>query len=40
MFWKLLSQAKAVGVLQAIDGTDGTVKAAVSEGNCSSKIDR
>lgn len=37
---KSLSQAKASAVLQAIDGTDGTLKAAVFEGKCSAKIER
>ena len=32
MFLKDLSHSKAVGVLQATDGTEGTVLAAVSDG--------
>ena len=39
IFWNEASHARAVGVLQP-DGTDGTVSAAVSEGKCSSKIER
>lgn len=33
------SHARASGVLQATDGTDGTHEAAESDGKCSEKID-
>jgi hypothetical protein len=37
---KLLSQDRAVSVLHAMDGADGTVRAAASEGKCSEKMLR
>ena len=40
MFLKDSSQDNASAVLQAIEGTEGTVSAAVFEGKCSSKIVR
>tara|TARA_B100001109_G_C18511814_1_gene311868 strand:+ start:374 stop:511 length:138 start_codon:yes stop_codon:yes gene_type:complete len=35
MFWKDLSHSKAIGVLHATEGTDGTVEEAVLDGKCS-----
>lgn len=38
LFLKLASHSKAIGVLQAIDGTEGTQLAAESDGKCSENI--
>ena len=40
MFLKLSSHSKAVGVLQATEGTEGTDFAAASLGKYSAKIER
>lgn len=40
LFLKEGSQARASGVLQAMEGTEGTQEAAVSEGKCSAKMER
>ena len=40
IFWKALSQASASAVEQATLGTLGTLRAALSEGKCSAKIER
>lgn len=40
LFLKLASHSNAIGVLHAIDGTEGTQLAAESEGKCSVKIER
>jgi len=40
MFLNEASQARASGVLHATEGTEGTHKAAESEGKCSLKIVR
>ena len=40
LFLKLASHSNAIGVLQAIEGTEGTQLAAESDGKCSVKIER
>ena len=40
IFWKDASHANAVGVLHAIEGTEGTVSAAACDGKWSSKMLR